>query len=103
MPFAHHPDIKKVREAACALYEPQTGQIRHMHFTVVLEGGHDPSDAETEAMARASLERRGKPHAHLVALHVAHDAVKPCCRYRVDVEGKRLVEEQPAKRPSPRS
>jgi hypothetical protein len=92
MPFAHHPDMPKVREGACVLYEPDSGQIRHMHFTLVLQGGHDPSDAESEAMARASLERRGKPHAHLATLHVAHDAVKPDRRYRVDVASKRLVE-----------
>jgi hypothetical protein len=95
MSFAHHPDLKKVRESACVLYEPETGQIRHMHFIVVLEGGHNPDEAETEAMAHASLERRGKPHAHLQALHVSHEAVKPFCRYSVDINEKHLVEEQP--------
>jgi hypothetical protein len=93
MPFAHHPDARKVRESACVLYEPGSGQIRHMHFTLVLQGGHDLSDAEAEAIAHASLERRGKPHAHLEALHIANVSVEPSTRYRVDVEGKRLVEE----------
>jgi hypothetical protein len=100
MSFAHHPDTRKVRDSACALYEPETGQIRHMLLTVVREGGHDPSEAETEAMAHASLERRGKPHAHLLALHVPHDSVQPYTRYRVDVKGKRLVEAQPADKPT---
>lgn len=93
MPFAHHPDIPKVREAACVLYEPESGQIRHMHFTLVLQGGHDLSDAEAEAIARAALERRGKPHTHLKTLHLTDISADPSCRYHVDVAGKCLVKE----------
>jgi hypothetical protein len=52
------------------------------------------------SLAHESLERRGKPHAHLHAIHVPHDSVKPNTRYRVDVKAKRLVEEQPADKPA---
>jgi len=100
MPFAHHTDTRTVRESACALYEPDTGQIRHMLLTVVLEGGHDPTEAETEVMAHESLERRGKTHAHLHAIHVPHDSVKPNTRYRVDIKAKRLVEDHPGDKPA---
>jgi hypothetical protein len=93
MPFSHHPEIALVRESACVLYEPDSGQIRHIHFTHVLEGGHNPTDAEAESMAHASLERRRKPHAHLQTLHVEADSISPSRRYRVDAVGKTLVEE----------
>jgi hypothetical protein len=96
MPSANHPETTKVRESECVLYEPETGQIRHMHLTLVLKGGHDPSEAETEAMAHAALERRGKAHAHLKALHVSHVSVKPYSHYRVDVGKKSLIEIKPA-------
>jgi hypothetical protein len=86
-----HPGIKAVRESVCVLYEPETGQVRHMHCTLVLEGGYNPTAAEEEAMAHAALQRRAQPHANLVALHVAQDTLKPYSRYRVDVRTKQLV------------
>ena len=89
-----HPGINAVRESVCVLYEPETGQIRHMHCTLVLEGGYNPTPAEEEAMAHAALGRRRQPNANLVALHVAQDALKPYSRYRVDVQAKQLVELQ---------
>ena len=95
MLFAHRPDIRKVRQSICVLHEPQSGQIRHMHATLVLEGGRDQSKSEAEQAARAALERRGKPHAHLAVLHVENFAPAQFRRYRVDVATKRLVEVSP--------
>jgi hypothetical protein len=92
MTFIHSPTTKKVREGACVLYEPGSGQIRHMHHIVVLEGGHNPSEAQAEAAARAALERRGRTHSHLAVLHAAQ-TVEGTRFYRVDVKSKKLVEE----------
>jgi hypothetical protein len=94
MPFKANPNIREVRKSACVLYDRLSGQIRHMHLTVVLEGGHDPSESEVEEMAHAALHRRGELHAHLAALHVEHEAVAHSARYRVDVESKRLLKEE---------
>ena len=90
-----HPGTYAVRESVCVLYEPDTGQIRHMHCTLVLVGGCDPTASEEEAMAHAALERRRQPRANLVALHVTQDSLKPYSRYRVDVNVKQLVELPP--------
>ncbi|MDP9175865.1 MAG: hypothetical protein M3O30_18665 [Planctomycetota bacterium] len=88
------PTAAKYREQSksmCALYEPTTGRIRHMHLTIVLQGGHSPDQSEMEAHARKSLTQRSEPHAHLHALHIPADQIKPTQRYQVDVASKKLV------------
>ena len=95
MPVIHHPRVHEVRKGVCVLYERDSGQIRHMHFTIVTEGGHDPSEAEVETMARDALARRGKTHAHLIALHAPYESVDTFRRYKVDPAKKALVEFPP--------
>ena len=84
--------FREVHKAICVLYEAQGGKIRHFHLTVVLQDGHHPSESEIESIARTSLEKRGKRHDHLKALHVAVDAIKPFGKYRVDTAKSALVE-----------
>ena len=92
MTVIHNPSMKKVRESACVLYEPDSGQIRHIHHTLVLDGGHNPSDADAESMARASLERRGRAHSHLAVLHTTQP-FEAARFYRVDTKSKKLAEQ----------
>jgi hypothetical protein len=76
----------------CVLYDRHSGAISHIQHAVVLQGGHEPTEDEIEAMARKSFEKRGLSHANLHALHLAGDSIKPGKVYQVDPARKELVE-----------
>jgi hypothetical protein len=101
MPGASHstPAVKSAR--SCVLYDPNSGQILHIHQTIVLEGGDTPTEADVERTARAVLGDRDAASAKLVALHLAHADYKPHTAYTVDVATRTLVERAvPRRRPS---
>jgi hypothetical protein len=59
-----------------------------------MEGGHDPTESEIEAIARKSFDKRNVRHAHLHALHVSGDMFNSPKAYRVDPARKALIEKE---------
>jgi hypothetical protein len=60
-----------------------------------MEGGHDPDEHEIEAMCRKAVEKRGRLHHDLEALHLDRRALQPFKRYKVDPKSKMLAELKP--------
>ena len=83
---------KTVRERACVLYDRDTGLIRHIQHVIVMEGGRDPDEHEIEAKCRKAMERQGRPHHGLEALHLDRSALQHPKWYRVDPKTKMLEE-----------
>jgi hypothetical protein len=48
-----------------ALYEPETGRIRHLHVVTVLAGAEPPSEEEAVAAARDAAAKRHANHEKL--------------------------------------
>lgn len=89
------PPRRERTNKTCVLYDKDSGAIRHIQRTIVMDGGYEPTEPEIEAMARRSFERRSKPHTHLHALHVTVGEIKYPKIYRVDTARKVLVEMEP--------
>jgi hypothetical protein len=82
--------VKSIK--ACVVYDAASGRIHHHHSVLTLEGGREPDVQEIAADALgAAGRRRGAPGGSLEVLHIAHDAMDPGKRYRVDVVAKKLV------------
>lgn len=77
---------------ACVVYDAASGKIHHSHRVLTLEGGREPPAEEIAADAlRAVAGRRSPPGGTLEVLHVDPAVLEDRTRYRVDLEGKRLV------------
>ena len=75
----------------CVVYEVNSGRIHHVHHTVTLEGGQDPTEREIEAHARDFVSKRGVKSGNLNVIHVAHDAMQSGTLYTVDPKTRSLV------------
>jgi hypothetical protein len=89
-----HPAHREQSRKTCVLYDHESGVIRHIQHAIVMEGGYDPTEAEIEAIARRSFEKRNAPHGHLKALHVAAERFDSPKAYRVDPTRIALVEKE---------
>ncbi|SRR6266568_2400075 len=88
----------QVLERVCVLYEPATGKVRHLHYSVAIHGAELPSDSALEKRAfEVAARLRGLAADTLRALHVDGSEFKRHSRHRVDVATKRVISE-PLKR-----
>ena len=81
---------KVVSEQAVAFYHPNTGQIRHLHRAITLEGAKvsDPETMEREAVHRAKL--LGVSLDGLKALHLI-GPLEANGRFRVDPKTEKVI------------
>lgn len=88
----------QVSERVCVLYEPATGKVRHLHYSLAMQGTELPSDSTLEKRAfEVAARLKGLAPDTLRALHVDGTELKRHSRHRVDVATKRVISE-PLKR-----
>jgi hypothetical protein len=88
------PQPNEYTKAAFVVYLRGTGQVVHTHQVVVYPGATEPTDAEMEAEARAlAAGSSGRGEAELEVLPVRREELRPGVLYRVDLSGRRLVED----------
>ena len=77
-----------------ALFDPKTGQVRHLHHALIFEGPR-PTDAAMEEVARrnAAHPRFAVKGKTLEALHL-RDVPLPKGPHRVDLKHRKLVPER---------
>jgi len=76
------------------LYEPKTGKVRHLHYSVAGPKAKLPSDAVLKKRALDLAERTsGLTAENVRALLVDGTTLKPGSRHRVDVKTKRVISE----------
>ena len=85
-------------QVSCVLYDPKSGQIRHVHTVVTMTGGERSTQAQVEKRAYALAKGVIANSAKLKALHVDPATVQAGRRYRVDVKLRALVEDHSASR-----
>jgi hypothetical protein len=85
----------------CVVYDRASGAIRHVHTSITLKGGDEPTQAEFEAAALRhayqSGKQAGKQHQDFKLLQIAPSALQPQKRYAVDLQTAKLVEVPAAK------
>jgi hypothetical protein len=86
------PMREVVAERLCLLYDPNTGDIRHLHSVTTLLGGRTLTDAEMEARTRELAATRSAELAALPLLHVDPASWRSGARYRVAPASRTLVE-----------
>jgi hypothetical protein len=74
----------------CVVYDPSTGQIRHVHRAITLAGGKHPTHAQLEARAMERARAHGVDVIGLKVLRVSGE-YDPMRKYRVDVAKLSLV------------
>jgi hypothetical protein len=86
-------DVQDFEHASTVVvYDPDNGQIVHIHHCVTSHGGQHPNE---EALEKAALEfaSRGKaPATKLSVLHVDPSRFKRDTYYQVDTQMRSLVE-----------
>ncbi len=76
------------------LYEPKTGKVRHLHYSVAGPKAKLPADSVLKKRALELAERlNGLSAENVRALLVDGAALKPRSQHRVDVKTKRVVSE----------
>ena len=81
---------KVASEHAVAFYDPKTGQVRHLHRAITLEGAKAP-DAETATREGVQHAKRlGVSLDGLKTLHIA-GPMETNGRFRVDLKTEKLV------------
>jgi len=84
----------QVSGRVCVLYEPRSGKVRHLHYSVAVPGAELPSASVLEERAfKLAARLRGLAPDSLRALHVDAAELKPRSHHRVDVETKRVISE----------
>src|SRR5829696_1671307 len=99
--FSSEPESKHV----VVLYDKRTGEIRHIHEEIFLEGSNMLNKQQIEDAAfkqvqtltnrfkeEGMVEVQSIQRPKLAPLHVSHTALKPYANYRVDLKKKSLVE-----------
>jgi hypothetical protein len=74
------------------VYDEASGRIYHHHSVLTLVGGREPSEEEMSNDALRALRHQQTATApKLQVLRVAHDALQPGQRYRVNHAARALV------------
>jgi hypothetical protein len=85
---------KPSMQYACVVYDPVTGDVRHVHRVAVLHGAKGPATKEIEARALALAQRlSGGDPSRLKVLHVAPESLKPQMKHKIDPKSLKLVSE----------
>lgn len=81
---------KVISEQAVAFYHPTTGQIRHMHRAITLEGA---KAADAETVKREAARQAGQLGISLDGLKALHlpGHSEASARFRVDPKTEKLV------------
>ena len=75
----------------CVLYEPSTGQIRHVHHVVTLVGADETPEKAIEERILKLAKETGTDSRELHLLHVHASELEPSRDYKVDTKKRRLV------------
>jgi hypothetical protein len=73
------------------IFDRNDGRIRHVHHSVTLPGGVEPSERELGEWTLALAAQRGIERSEVDVLHVANDSIQPHTRYRVDLLKRAIV------------
>lgn len=84
-------NVKSV--SCCLLFDPQGGQIHHVHRVVTMEGAPDTSQAEVEAQTLRVAKNLGLDVKRLQVLHVGANEFSERARYSVDPAKRTLRKE----------
>ncbi len=86
--------LPEYAQFACVVYEPKTGDIRHVHRVVVLPGAEPPIKEEMKERALALAKKLGGDTTlRLEVLHVPPEAFKRGSKHKVDVKNLTLIAE----------
>lgn len=79
---------------AVVVYDPASGEVRHIHHVTVIQGAKAPATHEMEKRALDLAKRLGgHDPSRLKALQIAPENLKPRMKHRVDVKTLKLVSE----------
>jgi hypothetical protein len=84
-------ELRIQAQTCCVLFDPDDGEIRHVHHAVTIEGAAVKSQEAVEARARELARESGLGDKGLHALHVDASELELGQAYRVDPEKRRLV------------
>jgi len=90
---AFEPEYDKI----CVLYDPQNGQVIHIHEVVIPPGGRKVDDNGVETRTFQQAANLGKDTSKLKALHVLPKDIERGSPYKVDLKSIKLVKIQRAK------
>ena len=94
----HIGNLEVEDESMTVVYDPQTGQIVHMHYSVTTKGGTHPAREILEKDALEQLaQAQPKMTKKMALLHVKPSGFKPRTFYKIDIKKQILVEIQPPK------
>ncbi|GAS87417.1 hypothetical protein [Mycolicibacterium brisbanense] len=79
--------------SCCLLFDPQGGEIHHVHRVVTMEGAPDTSQAELEAQTLRAAQNLGLDTKRLQVLHVGANEFSERARYSVDPAKRTLKKE----------
>lgn len=80
--------------SCCLLFDPQGGEIHHVHRIVTMEGAPDTSTAELEAQTLRIAKNLGLDTKRLHVLHVEANEFSERARYSVDPAKRTLRKEK---------
>ena len=83
--------VKAVAEHATVIYDEKTGAIKHIHRTIILEGGVVPSETAMEKAAMEIVSKRISPHG-LKVIHADPSHIRLDVKQRVDPQQRILIE-----------
>lgn len=90
--------VKSIR--GCVLFDPKTGEIRHLHRVVTLVGADETPEKEMADRALRLAKEAGIDCAALEVLHVDAGRFAPGQAYKVDTAKRRLVKVRGPRRPA---
>ena len=76
---------------SCVLYDNASGEIKHVHHVVTIEGADETPEDTIEKRALELAQGVGVETKGLRSLHVDAEKIDPEKTFKVDVETRRLV------------
>lgn len=95
----HGGSLPVAHSSLCVVYEGASGRIRHVHHSLTLEGGHQPTRAEVEHEVTEMLEVEHVSMDGMHMLHVPSTSMRPGVAYTVDHASRSLVERRSTPQP----
>lgn len=83
----------KVYELACIAYDPQTGDVLHVHLDTTLEGAESPTEESVRAATLDFYDRlfQGRKRASVETMFVDPAELQTRGARRIDLNSRKLV------------
>lgn len=87
-------DVELESDQACAVYDPNTGRIEHVHHVITLKGGTKPERSVIEAKAIEFATQKGEKTSQLKTLFVSPEKLRPGTVLKVDLKRGSIISKE---------